>query len=188
MVALLLLLVALFTGALLPSAGPGPVEGPVAAEEEVPAVVLVSNAGEQTGAQGSACVNGPASGFCLETAGPVEPAELSVVRPGEAVKIALDGDFEASGLLVVRPFGCPEEEVASLPLGSPENWAVDLEPGAYALEASYRFEDADAGLHGDTTVALGLLVDRSEPVQIVPVDELLGTRLAGSAIRPCADG
>ncbi|HSK15182.1 MAG TPA: hypothetical protein VK915_03345 [Gaiellaceae bacterium] len=171
MVALLLLLAAFLAGAFLP-AGPPEVDQ----EAEVPAVVLVSEAGRQEGVQGSACVGGPASGYCIDAAAPVEPEELSVVRPGETVEIALEGELDGTGVLVVRVLGCGQE-AASVPLESPAPWTVDLEPGAYALEVFYEFEGE--GLSGDTSVALGLLVDRAEPAVIVPID---------STVRACPDG
>jgi hypothetical protein len=171
MVGLLLLLAALLAGTYLPA---GPPEADQ--EAEVPAVLLVSEAGRQEGVQGSACVGGPASGYCIDAAAPVEPEELSVVRPGEIVEIALEGELDGTGTLVVRPLGC-EQEVASVLLESPASWTVDLEPGAYALDVFYRF--GGEGQSGDTSVALGLLVDGSEPAAIVPVD---------GAVRPCPDG
>ena len=45
---------------------------------------------------------------------------------------------------------------------------MDLAPGVYELELFLAFETAEAR-SGDTSAALGLLVDANAPLEIVPV-------------------
>ncbi|HEY7560921.1 MAG TPA: hypothetical protein VH650_01980 [Gaiellaceae bacterium] len=151
------------------------------------AIVLASDAGRQTAVRGSYCVEyndeaaGEASGACADT-GPVAPAKLSTIRPGETVRIVLEdaevvrsqgcsGADEQSciGSVAVHPL-CKRKTVESIPLalGPETTWRVDLEPGRYELEV-FAYFDAGDGRSGDVSGSLGLLVDDAAPLEIVPV-------------------
>jgi hypothetical protein len=151
-----------------------------------PPIVLESDAGRQTAVRGSYCVEytneaaGEASGSCADS-GPVTPRQLSTVRAGEEVRIVLvdadvarpegcSGEDEQSciGNAVVHPL-CGKETVAEFPLalGPETTWRVDLEPGRYELEVFASF-DAPDGRSGDVSGSLGVLVDDTDPLEIVP--------------------
>jgi hypothetical protein len=130
-----------------------------------PAIELVSEAGVQRAAPGSYCVDDPQAGVgeCVDREAPAGPEQLSVVRPGETVTIALVGSTAVDGAVSVRRLGC-EEELASVPLEPETRWEVDLEPGAYELWIFTTFEAGSAG--GDTSGVLGLVVDAAAPLEI----------------------
>lgn len=132
-----------------------------------PAIELVSEAGRQRAAPGSYCVDDPQAGVgeCVDYEAPAGPEQLSVVRPGETVTIALVGSSAVEGSASVRRLGC-EEEVVSVPLGPETRWEVDLEPGAYELQIFTTFEAGTAS--GDTSGVLGLLVDATAPLEVRP--------------------
>jgi hypothetical protein len=132
-----------------------------------PAIELVSEAGRQRAAPGSYCVDDPQAGVgeCVDYEAPAGPEQLSVVRPGETVTIALMGTSAVDGTASVRSLGC-EEELVSVPLEPETRWEVDLEPGAYELQIFTTFEAGSAG--GDTSGVLGLVVDAAAPLEVRP--------------------
>jgi hypothetical protein len=132
-----------------------------------PAIELVSEAGRQRAAPGSYCVDDPQAGVgeCVDYEAPAGPEQLSVVRPGETVTIALVGSSAVEGSASVRRLGC-EEEVVSVPPGPETRWEVDLEPGAYELQIFTTFEAGTAS--GDTSGVLGLVVDETAPLEVRP--------------------
>lgn len=139
---------------------------PVEEEQLPPLVVLLSQAGRQVGVQSSYCVTGPSAGTCTdyESIGP--PEELTVVRPGESVEFLVEGAQTAAGSVSARILWC-EKEIASVRLEGPSTaWTVDLKPGMYELELSATFEAGATS--GDTSVALGLLVDPTTPLALIP--------------------
>jgi hypothetical protein len=135
--------------------------------------VLVTDAGRQEAVQGSYCVTevsegGEGVGICADTAF-VHPEQLGLVRPSEKITIQLAGASLGTNagcspacpsIATVYPLGCgPDQPVAEFELGSARaEWTVDLEPGAYELVVFAYFETED-GRSGDTSGALGLLVD-----------------------------
>ena len=130
-----------------------------------PAIELVSEAGRQRAAPGSYCVDDPQAGVgeCVDYEAPAGPEQLSVVRPGETVTIALVGSSAVDGTASVRSLGC-EEELVSVPLEPETRWEVDLEPGAYELQIFTTFEAGSVG--GDTSGVLGLVVDAAAPLEV----------------------
>jgi hypothetical protein len=152
-----------------------------------PPIVLESDAGSQTAVSGSYCVEyvdeaaGEAGGACADS-GPITPKRLSTIRPGEEVRIVLEdadvtrpegcsSDDEQSciGSVAVHPLGCERKTVAEIPLalGPETTWRVDLEPGAYELDV-FAYFDAPDGRTGDVSGSLGVLVDDTAPLEIVP--------------------
>jgi hypothetical protein len=130
-----------------------------------PPIFLVSAAGKQQATAGSSCVDyvdpdtGEGAGACGDT-GPVFPKAMTVVQPGDNVGLTVPGaTLEDDSEVTIRPLGCKDRETKTLAL--PESgelhWAIDLEPGAYQLDAFARFE-ASNGLKGDVSGSLGLLV------------------------------
>jgi hypothetical protein len=132
-----------------------------------PAIELVSEAGRQRAAPGSYCVDDPQAGVgqCVDYEAPAGPEQLSVVRPGERVTIALVGSSAVDGSASVRRRGC-DEELASVPLEPETRWEVDLEPGAYELQIFTTFEAGTAS--GDTSGVLGMVVDETAPLEVRP--------------------
>jgi hypothetical protein len=151
-----------------------------------PPIVLESEAGRQTAVRGSYCVEytneaaGEASGTCADS-GPITPAQLSTVRRGEEVRIALEGadvirsegcsgadEQSCIGSVAVHPLACESKTVAEIPLavGSETTWRVHLEPGAYELEVFANFGAPD-GRSGDVSGSLGVLVDDTAPLEVV---------------------
>jgi hypothetical protein len=130
-----------------------------------PTIILVSEAGEQEGVQGSSCVTTPTVGLCTDTPDP-DPEALSVVRPGETVEIVVEGATTVDGKVHVVRLGCRKELLAFRLAEPTTRWAVSLEPGVYELDVFVRFEGEDKS--GDTFSSLGLLVDDSVPLEIVP--------------------
>jgi hypothetical protein len=132
-----------------------------------PAIELVSEAGRQRAAPGSYCVDDPQAGVgqCVDYEAPAGPEQLSVVRPGERVTIALVGSSAVDGSASVRRRGC-DEELASVPLEPETRWEVDLEPGAYELQIFTTFEAGRAS--GDTSGVLGMVVDETAPLEVRP--------------------
>jgi hypothetical protein len=155
--------------------------------QKPPRIVLESAAGRQTAVPGSYCVEytdeaaGASGGVCADT-GPIAPARLSTVRPGEKARIVLEGagvtrpegcssaeEQDCIGSVAVHPL-CKRKTVESIPLalGPETTWHVDLEPGRYELEAFAYFEAPD-GRTGDVSGSLGVLVDETAPLEIVRV-------------------
>jgi hypothetical protein len=132
-----------------------------------PAIELGSEAGRQRAAPGSYCVDDPQAGVgeCVDYEAPAGPEQLSLVRPGETVTIALVGSSAVDGTASVRRLGC-EEELVSVPLGPETRWKVDLEPGAYELQIFTTFQAGTAS--GDTSGVLGLVVDATAPLEVRP--------------------
>jgi hypothetical protein len=172
-----------------PGGGPEPVDSSEGAPQQPesppgpPDVVLASAGGRQVGVVGSYCVHKPGAnvGACADGTRPAAK-RANVVRPGETVTIELDGaravrardchsrDFSCIGEAQVSPTGCGERTIARIHLerGSQTEWRVDLEPGAYELQLFVYFE-ADDGLQGDVSVALGLVVDPEAEPDVVPM-------------------
>jgi hypothetical protein len=157
-----------------------------AEKTKAPLILLQSEAGRQEAVAGSSCVDyvdeatGQGVGGCGDS-GPVSPAHLSVVRPGEEIRILVEdaavirpegcqGEDEQSciGSAVVRRLGCEDRAVAEIPLalGPETTWTVDLPAGEYELDVFSYFEASD-GRSGDVSGSLGLLVDATAPQEIV---------------------
>ena len=155
-----------------PDAGPSLPSGE-ATMTKAPPIFLESAAGRQEAVRGSACVHytdeesGEGVGLCTDMEEP-EPEQLSTVRPGEEIRIVVE-DAAVEGQLVVRRPAC-EAAVAELPLGpgSATTWEVELESGEYELDVFVARFDADDGRTGDLSGALGLLVDETAPLEVVP--------------------
>ena len=131
-----------------------------------PPIFLISAAGKQRAAQGSSCVEytnlatGESSGQCGDVGGPVRPRAVTVVQPGENVIVTIPvATLEKDSAITIRPLGCTDRETEKLdfPQNGELHWPVDLEPGAYELDAFAMFDLSD-GLSGDTSGTLGLLV------------------------------
>jgi hypothetical protein len=133
---------------------------------EPPAIVLSSAAGKQTAVQESFCVTDPAAGtgICADTPD-LDPEQVSIVGPGEEVSVAFADGGNGELSLAARPLGCTDRELAPIDLVDGQ-WTVDLEPGAYELQAFATFGDATAP-SGDTAGSLGLLVDPDREPAIV---------------------
>ena len=149
-----------------------------------PPIFLVTEAGRQRAAPGKSCVltvgqgRGEGAAECHIPRRPVRPKEVSVVRRGDAVLVVVPGAaivrrqgcvgrHECGGWATVRPLGCPRREVAFFELeGGETRWRADVPPGAYELDVSIDFETA-AGLTGDTSGVLGLLVARRGEPEIL---------------------
>ena len=157
--------------------GPGhEVAGPPNDFVEPPPIVMTSTAGRQEAATLGGCFRQGNSTQCSAGMG-ITPAfggslasEVSVVRPGERVTIAVAGAAPTQRLLVVRPLGCSTRVLAAHVLDRDQlDWRVELPPGAYEIGVgvgSFRTEDASGSVEG----ALGLLVDASRPLEILPAD------------------
>ena len=144
-------------------------EGEPASDELPPPFTLVSAAGTQVGVQSTYCVTGTSVGSCVDYVQIGPPSELSVVRPGEPVRLVFEGAKSAEGVVSVYRLGCTKE-IASIELTGPStSWTVDLEPGAYELEVFATF--ATESTSGDTSASLGLLVDDAAAVEIVPASD-----------------
>jgi len=131
-----------------------------------PALELRSEGGTQRAAQGSYCVTGEGSGECVDYAGPVVPERASVVRPGEVVTLVFVGADAVDGAASVRRLGC-DKELRSLPLEPETPWKVDVAPGVYEIVVeAVAFEAGSAS--GDTSGALGLVVDAAAPLAVRP--------------------
>jgi hypothetical protein len=138
-----------------------------------PAIVLESAAGRQAAVGGGFCVSymieeQQGTGICTDMEQP-SPDVLSTVRPGEQIAIVVEGS-RVDGRAVVRHLGCDRPSLGRIPLGpgATSTWSVELPPGDYELELFLTFETTD-GRSGDTSAALGLLVDAAAPLEIVPV-------------------
>jgi hypothetical protein len=147
-----------------------------AERQKPPPIVLESAAGRQEAVLGTYCVSyldepaGIATGSCADAPW-IPPERLSTVRPGEEIRIVLEGADVVrpqEGSAVFHPLGCEKKSVAEIPLvrGPAITWRVELEPGAYALDIFVMFEGEKKS--GDVSGALGLLVDRTAPLEIVP--------------------
>ena len=141
-----------------------------------PPILLESAAGRQVAVLGSYCVtytdeaSGQGAGICTDSERP-SPEQLSTARPGEEIRILLeDAEVTRPASVTVHPLGCERKTVAEirLALGPATTWRVDLEPGVYELSVFTNFEAAD-GRTGDVFGALGLLVDETAPLEVVPV-------------------
>ncbi|MBA2356932.1 MAG: hypothetical protein H0V84_00720 [Actinobacteria bacterium] len=176
----LALLCALGTGC--GGAGPAPEFAPGDASTAPPPFVLRSSAGTQTASQGSSCVDSGQGGgmfgsVCADTA-PPPAARLSVVRPGETVRIAMAGARLSAAEASVHPLGCPGRLLRRIRLGGRETrWRVTLPPGDYELSLFGRFH-ADDGRQGDSSGVAGLSVSAEAALEIV--DAAAGVR------KPCA--
>jgi hypothetical protein len=136
-----------------------------------PATTLVSRAGVQHAVQGSSCVHGSGSGRCADSTYPYAK-KLSVVRPGETVRIRIAG---SKGIEVtLHPLGCPKRVVGRAKLGPGGAWRVTARPGLYQVEVFSRF--SGNGVSGDTSAGLGLWVDRSHRLEIVAAKRVYGPR------------
>jgi hypothetical protein len=154
-----------------------------------PPIVLESVAGRQQAVAGSSCVDymdeasGQGVGTC-GSSGPVSPDLLSTVRPGEEIRILIEGadvirpdrcvsedEQGCIGSAVIRPLGCEDETVAEIPLelGPDTAWSVDLPPGDYELDVVAYFEASD-GRSGHVSGSLGLRVDATVPHEIVAAE------------------
>jgi hypothetical protein len=158
-----------------PETGSLPVDE--AEEQKPPPIVLESAAGRQEAVLGTYCVSyldeaaGIASGVCADAPW-IPPERLNTVRPGEEIRILLEGADVVrpqEGSAVFHPLGCEKKSVAEIPLvpGPAIRWRVELEPGAYALDIFVMFEGEKKS--GDVSGALGLLVDETGPLKVVPV-------------------
>jgi hypothetical protein len=153
---------------------PEPTPDPPIPELKPPPIVLETEAGRQEAVQGSYCITrvndeGEGEGICADAVFP-HPDELSVVRPGDTIAITLEGAdiVTAAGcsqastcpIVTLYALGCgPERAIGEFELtGSTTTWTVELEPGAYELWAFAYFDDG-MGASGDTSGAVGLLVD-----------------------------
>lgn len=142
-----------------------------------PPIVLASTAGRQTGVQESYCVRSapmPSKvriSVCADTPD-LSPKRLSVVRPGEVVKILALRTKVRRGRVAIRRLGC-ERAVGGFKLDRARAWKVRLAPGAYEIQVvARRFATRD-GRTGDTRGTLGLLVDPLAPQTVVrATDEL----------------
>jgi hypothetical protein len=138
-----------------------------------PPIVLESTAGRQEAVRGASCVHytdeasGEGFGLCTDMEEP-EPERLSTVRPGEEIRIVID-DAAVEGQIVVRRLGC-ERSVAEITLGpGPATaWQVELEAGEYELDVFVARFAAEDGRAGDLSGALGLRVDETAPLEVVP--------------------
>jgi len=128
-----------------------------------PATSLASRAGVQRGVQGSFCVNSAHSSRCGDSTYPYAK-RLSVVRPGESARIRIAGPRGIE--LTLHPLGCAKRVVRRASLAPDGLWRVDVPPGLYDLEVFSRF--SGRGVSGDTTAGLGLWVDRTHRLELVP--------------------
>ena len=134
--------------------------------DEPPPIVLTSEAGHQVAVQESYCITDPTAGtgICADTAD-LLPKRASVVTPGEHVSVAFEDGSEGELSLSARPLGCTDRELVPIELVDGA-WTVELEPGAYELQAFATFGDG-TGPSGDTAGSLGLLVDADRKPKIV---------------------
>ena len=128
-----------------------------------PQITLETRAGSQRAVQGSSCVQGNGAGICADTAYPA-PRRLSVVRPGERVRVRVAGATSID--LEVHRFGCHAEALRHVDLDADGRWRVDLPRGAYELVALARLGN------GDTSGGVGMWVDPKRPLAVVPADAL----------------
>jgi hypothetical protein len=135
-------------------------KGYVAPDVKPPAIVLVSQTGEQPAVQGSYCVTGIGQGTCADMGTPTVPNAVTVVQPGDPVTIVLrETTLKPESAVTIRPLGCTDREVEklALPASGELRWKVALDPGGYQLDVFAIFE-ADDGTSGDTSGTLGLFV------------------------------
>lgn len=127
-----------------------------------PAMTLESRAGTQHAVQGSYCVQGKGTGRCADSTYP-DARQLSVVRPGETVRIQIAG---SEGVQVtLHPLGCPRRILGHAAVGPDGGWRVTAAPGLYDVEVFSRF--TGAGVSGDTTGGIGLWVHRTHRLEVV---------------------
>jgi hypothetical protein len=144
---------------------------PPAPEIHLPGIVFDSAAGRQKAVLESHCVQGTDSagtsvGICGDTPD-LDPKRLSIVHAGEAVTISVPGATLSGGSSIsIRPLGCHDRQVASVPLETEGvTWTVDLPPAAYELQVFVLFETGEVS--GDSAGSLGLLVDPSREPAII---------------------
>jgi hypothetical protein len=178
-----MLAVALCVAAGLASARParGYAAGSGASPPQTPPrISLVSKAGAQRGVEGSYCVavvtDEGGVVRCADGVDP-EPRRLSVVRPRERVTIRLRGATEADGAVSVHPRGCEDLTRWRFKITGPiTHWIVPriLRPKRRFFELSLfaEFTMAD-GRTGDTSGALGLLISRTRPRDVIPAHDHL---------------
>jgi hypothetical protein len=129
-------------------------------ELKPPQIVLLSETGRQPVVQGSYCMTGEGQGVCADAAGPLVPKAVTVVAPGDSVKVEVAGATLRDGSqITVRPLGCFDREVKALdlPASGELEWPVDLDPGTYQLDVFAVFKTDDR-LTGDSSGTLGLVV------------------------------
>ncbi len=145
-----------------------------------PRLILISQAGEQEAAPGSGCFD-----QCVDRFNWPPPHAISVVRPGEVVRIALRSATvtEAGGVFVFH-VGCPFElPVAQFELrGRVTEWRAPLASGLYEIHPGAAFV-TDEGRVGDTSGTFGLLVDANRPLEV-----LLGGRATELFATPSNQG
>lgn len=142
-----------------------------------PRIVLTSAAGRQEAVAGSFCVSSATEGTCGDS-GPIDPLQLSVVRPGERVEVFLEDAQVTEGSVRVLPLGC-QAGVSRLRLepGPLTHWRVVLDAGAYELDVFARFQGPSTS--GDVSGSLGLLVDPDRMPAILPARDSLRACLQG---------
>jgi hypothetical protein len=155
---------------------------------DAPPLVMASKAGHHVADQGSFCVDSRRSSVGVSVCADVfelEVTRVSVVRPGEVVRIRIPGARIVQRSRFCRPSGrCPahvsvaalgcDEAIRRFRLtGSTTSWKVRLDSGAYEVNVVVgRFQTRD-GRTGYTTGSFGLLVDPAAKRDIVRVrDEL----------------
>jgi hypothetical protein len=125
-------------------------------------IALVSTSGEQLAVQGSYCARSGTQGVCGDTAYPA-PTSLSVVRPGETVRLRVGGATSVD--LELYRFGC-HRTVLRRAATHGGSWNVDLAPGVYEALVFARLRD------GDTSGGVGLWVSRDRRLGIVRADTI----------------
>jgi hypothetical protein len=147
-----------------------------------PPLVMASKAGRHVADQGSFCVDGRRGGVGVSVCADVfelAVTRVSVVRPGEVVRIQLPGarivhrsrlcgpSGRCPAFVSVAPLGCDESIRRFRLPGRTTAWKVRLDPGAYELDVFVgRFTTRD-GRTGSTRGSFGLLVDRAAKRNIV---------------------
>jgi hypothetical protein len=155
---------------------------------DAPPLVMTSKAGRHVADQGSFCVDGTQRSVGVSVCADVfelDVTRVSVVRPGEAVRIRLRGarivhrsrlcgpSRRCPAVVSVAALGCDEVIRRFRLRGSTTSWKVRLEPGAYQLDVFVgRFRARD-GRTGRTSGSFGLFVDPAAKRDIVrPADDL----------------
>jgi hypothetical protein len=89
---------------------------------------------------------------------------MSVVRPGERIRIAVAGAQSVG--LSIRPSGCPDAAPRRVALGANGRWRVDLPRGRYRLEAVVPHFTVGRTA-GHTSASFGIWVDRRRKLEVV---------------------
>lgn len=142
---------------------------PLQQSPKPPPLELRSEAGKQRAKQGGYCVTtqdpaiDPRPGLCVDTIFPA-PDRLSVVRPGERVRLVLQG---ATGFTVsVHRPGCRSRALRSFRVGASGRWRLTLAPGRYVLFVFVtRFRTETVA--GDSSGGLGVRVSRTQRRAVV---------------------